>query len=79
MILFKLMQSIKELLNKIKWDKSLDPKDFTIIYDDKGVKKEVAYSDIKQIEGRFMLLDGVEIPVYRVVEIREKGKTIFKR
>ncbi len=77
------MPTIKDLLNRIKWDKSLDPKDFTIVYVDKSVRKEIAYSKIKAIEGNFMMIkkEGreVEMPLYRIVEIKKKAKTILKR
>ncbi len=77
------MPTIKSLLNRIKWDKNLDPDDFIIVYDDKGSSKEIAYSEIKEIEGRFMRIekDGrdVEIPIYRIVEIRQKDKVVFRR
>jgi len=73
------MPTIKGLLNRIKWDKSLNPKDFIITYDDKGIKKEIAYSSIKSIEGRFMKIKNLEIPIYRILEIKERGKIIFKR
>ena len=79
------MIPIKDFLNKIKWDESLDEKDFTIYYLDNLSKKLVAikYTDIVKLEGTFMLIkkDNEEtfIPMHRIREVREKDKVVWKR
>ncbi|MBS3097632.1 DUF504 domain-containing protein [Candidatus Woesearchaeota archaeon] len=79
------MISIKDLLNKIKWDKKEDPSDYTIVYKDRveGKYKEMAYNDIKKIEGTFMVLDRggeeVNIPLHRVKQVRKNWLVIWNR
>ncbi|MEM4230880.1 MAG: DUF504 domain-containing protein [Candidatus Pacearchaeota archaeon] len=77
------MQPIKDLINKIKWDKREDPKDYSLVYIDLGKKKEMAYTEIKRLEGNFMIIekDGkeVDIPLHRIREIRKKEKIVWKR
>ena len=76
------MQTIRELLNKIKWDHKEDPGAFTIGYEDRVGKKivEIPYTDIVRIEEGFMELDEeTEIPLHRVRHVKRDGKTIWQR
>ena len=78
------VQPIKELLNKIKWDKRENPKDYSIGYLDRIQNKviEIGYSEIKNIEGNFLVLDREEetyIPAHRIKQVKKKGKIIWKR
>lgn len=79
------MQPIKELLNKIKWDKRENPEDFSIGYLDRVQNKiiEIGYNEIKKIEGNFLVLERegeeVYIPTHRIREVKRKGKIIWKR
>ena len=79
------MITIKDLLNKIKWDKNLNPRDFSIYYLDRISKtlKRIKYPDIKKIEGNFIILEreGEEtsIPLHRIRRVQQKGKVIWKR
>ena len=77
------MQTILELLNKIRWDKRENPEDYVLVYVDLRKEKEISYSQIKRLEGNFMVLDReseeVEIPLHRIREVRKKGKTVWKR
>ncbi|MBW2966004.1 DUF504 domain-containing protein [Candidatus Woesearchaeota archaeon] len=77
------MQPIKDLINKIKWDKRESPKDYSLIYIDLGKKKELAYTEIKRLEGNFMIIERnneeVEIPLHRIKEVKKKNKIIWKR
>jgi uncharacterized protein (UPF0248 family) len=77
------MITIKELINKIKWDKREDPEDYALVYIDMNKKKEMEYSAIKRMEGNFMVIEKdneeVEIPLHRVREVLKKGKIIWKR
>jgi len=76
------MITIKDLLNKIKWDKNLNPKDYNIFYLDRISKtlKKVRYSDIKKMEGNFIIIarEGEEtsIPLHRIKRVEEKGNVI---
>lgn len=79
------MQTILDLLHKIKWDPRERPEDYTLLYEDRIEKKhkEIAYADIKRIEGTFVILENdgeeVNIPLHRFREVRRKGKLIWKR
>jgi len=79
------MISIKDLLNKVKWDKKEEPSDYTVVYEDKLEKKykEIAYNKIKKIEGAFMVLDRegeeVNIPLHRVKQVRKNGMVVWNR
>ena len=77
------MQTIKDLINKIKWDKRENPEDYSLIYIDLGKKKELAYTDIKRLEGNFMIIERggeeTEIPLHRIREVKKKGKIVWKR
>ncbi len=79
------MEYILDLLNKIRWDKKLNPEEFTLTYEDKILmqEKEIRYTDIKRIEEPFMILQGVRseisIPLHRIRKVMKKGLVIWKR
>jgi uncharacterized protein (UPF0248 family) len=79
------MITIRNLLNKIKWDKNLNPADYTLYYLDRITKtlKKVRYSDIIRTEGTFMItnIEGKEtnIPMHRIRRFEEKGKIVWER
>ncbi|MEK6961323.1 MAG: DUF504 domain-containing protein [Nanoarchaeota archaeon] len=76
------MQTIRELLNKIRWDKKEDPYAFLIGYEDRLGKKiiEIPYPDIVKIDEGFMVLDeDTEIPLHRVRHVKREGEIIWKR
>ena len=78
------MIPIKDLLNKIRWSKEENPKDYSIGYWDNIDKKLVfiSFNEIKKIEGNFLLLDREEetyIPVHRIKEVKKKDKIVWKR
>jgi len=79
------MITIKELLNKIKWDKRENPDGYRIYYYDRVLDKliEVKYNDILDIEGLFarIMHNGrkIEIPLHRIKQVRKKGKLIWER
>ena len=79
------MQTIKDFLNKIKWDKSLNPFDFTIGYIDRISKKiiEVKFVDIKGIEDNFMIVgkngEETNIPLHRIRVVKQKKDIVWKR
>ncbi len=79
------MQYIRDLLNKIKWDKNEKPEDYSIAYFDRisNKKENIKYSEIKRIEGGFVVLtkknEESYIPLHRIKEVRKKGVVIWKR
>ncbi|OGM02714.1 hypothetical protein A3K72_02170 [Candidatus Woesearchaeota archaeon RBG_13_36_6] len=79
------MIPIKDLLNKIKWDKNLNPNEYSIGYFDRISKKLVwiDFGQIKNIDGNFMILEKenkeVDVPLHRIREVKQKKETIWKR
>ncbi len=79
------MIPIKELLNKIKWDKRENPEDYTVGYYDRLRKEiiEFPFKAIKEIDENFMLIEinGEEktIPLHAIKIVRKKGEQLWKR
>jgi len=79
------MITVKDFLNKIKWDKNLNKDDFTIYYLDNISKKLVAlsFNEIIKFEGNFILIERDDeetfIPMHRIREVKEKDKVVWKR
>lgn len=77
------MIPIKELINKIKWDKRENPEDYALWFLDLDKLVEMKYTDIKNIDGNFMVVEKegeeVEIPLHRIREVRKKGVVVWKR
>ena len=79
------MISINDLLNKIKWDKNLNPEEYSLFYFDRirKVLIEIKYKDVKRIEKSFMILERdkeeVNIPLHRVRKVEIKGKLVWER
>ncbi len=79
------MITIREFLNKIKWDKNLDPDDYTIYYHDNKLNKiiEIDFKQIKEIDTNFMVIERdskeVDIPLHIVTAVRKKGKLVWAR
>ena len=79
------MIPIKELLNKIKWDKREDPDDYSVFYLDRVLNKliEMPYKKIKRLDGEFFVINKNEedtfIPLHRIREVRKKGKLVWER
>ena len=79
------MIPIKELLNKIKWDKNENPEDYTVGYYDRVKKEiiEIPFISIKEIDENFMLIEikGEEktIPLHAIKIVRKKGEQLWKR
>ena len=79
------MITVKDLLNKIKWDKREKPADYKIFYFDRITKSkiEIPYTAIKRLEGTFMILEKqgeeVNIPLHRIRQVMKKGKIIWER
>ena len=77
------MMYILDLLNKIKWDKNLNPNEYSIIYLDFNKKKEVKFTEIKEFNNLTLIIESenkeVEIPLHRIKEIKKSGRIIWKR
>jgi len=78
------MQTIKDLLNKIKWDKRENPSKYSIFYFDRVLKKlmQIPYKKIKKLEGSFMILDNEEesnIPLHRVKKVMKNNVVVWER
>ena len=78
------MITIHDLLNKIKWDKRENPKQYLISYFDRIEKTliKIPYTKIKRIEGSFMVLDNEEesnIPLHRIKKVMKNGVIVWER
>ena len=77
------MMYILDLLNKIKWDKNLNPNEYSIIYLDFAQKKEIKFTEIKEFNNLTLIIESenkeVEIPLHRIREIKKSGRIIWKR
>ncbi len=79
------MVYIKDLLNKIKWDKEENPADYTFAYEDRVLRQliERKYSDIKRIEHSFVVMEmageEIEIPLTRIRVVKRKGNIVWQR
>ncbi len=75
------MITIKNLLNKIRWDEKENPEDYKIVYVDKVFKKEVKimFTDISRIEDEFIIINEISIPLHRIIKVYKKDKLIWER
>lgn len=79
------MTPIKELLNKIRWDKRENPQDYKIFYFDRILKKliQIPYVRIKRLEGSFMILEKnneeVNIPLHRIRKVTKNNAVVWER
>ena len=78
------MITIKDLLNKIKWDKKENPEDYVISYYDRIVNKLVhlKFKEI-QIKDTYIILikedEEINIPLHRIRKVAKKGNVIWER
>ena len=79
------MIPIKDLLDKLKWDKRFNPEEYTLYYHDR-VKDElisVDYTKIKRIEGSFMIIERdceeVSIPLHRIHKVMKGKMNVWRR
>lgn len=74
------MISIKDLLNKIKWDKRERIEDYSIEYFDRIKNKniEIRLKDV-EIEGDYVISGESTIPLHRIRKVKKKGKVIWNR
>lgn len=79
------MITIKDLLNKIKWDKRENPADYIIFYYDRILKKliHLDFKTIKKIENNLITLikenEEINIPLHRIRRVIKKGKVVWER
>ena len=77
------MIPIKDLINKIRWEKRENPEDYILVYIDLDKEKQISYTEIKRLEGNFMILEKqgqeVEIPLHRIRKVKKNNKIIWKR
>jgi len=77
------MKTIKELINKIKYDKK-ERGDYSLFYIDRieNNYKEIKFKDIKRIEGNFLIINKdkeTEIPLHRIKIVKKNGMVIWRR
>jgi uncharacterized protein (UPF0248 family) len=77
------MQPIKELLNKIIWDRREDVSRYEAGVIDRFTN-EITFIPLSKvrIEGMFMVIEGpevVEIPLHRIRAVKKKGKVVWER
>jgi uncharacterized protein (UPF0248 family) len=79
------MKPIIDLINKIKWDESESPEEYTLGYEDRVSKRivEVKYTEIKRMEGNFMIIERdseeASIPVHRIRIVKKNNKIVWER
>jgi uncharacterized protein (UPF0248 family) len=79
------MQSIKDLINKILWDKKENPKDYELGIVDRFTKETdfMNFESVKKIEANFLTVDFEdelkEIPLHRIRAVKRCGKLIWQR
>lgn len=78
------MITIKNLLNKIRWDKRENPEDYIISYYDRIFKKliHLNFKDLK-IKDDYIILfkerEEINIPLHRIRKVMKNGKLIWQR
>jgi len=79
------MQTIQDLINKIKWDKRENPDDYRLYYFDRVSDREIeiSFNDIKEVEGSFLVIkrddEEVNIPLHRIRAVKKKEEIVWKR
>jgi uncharacterized protein (UPF0248 family) len=77
------MKPIQDVLNQIKWDKKLNPEDYSVEYIDFGKLVSISYVAIKRIEGLFMIIEKngeeMNIPLHRIRVVKKNGEVIWQR
>ncbi len=75
------MITIKDLLNKIRWDSKEDPEGYEIVYTDRVLKKEIRirFKDVSKIEDEFIIVNEAMIPLHRIVKVYKKNKLVWER
>lgn len=74
------MTPIKQFINKIKFSGKFNPKDITLYYYDRILKKltPLKYENVK-LEEDYLIHNNSQIPLHRVYEVRKNNIIIWKR
>ena len=75
---FSKEQLEKDVLYRILWDRSLAKEDYSIVYLDSGILKQVPFLEIKP-EGDFFLLGDAQIPMHRIRRILCRGAVVWEK
>lgn len=79
------MITIRELLNKIRWDEQEDSSQYEIYYLDRveNILKKIYYEDIVELEGLFMdlLIEDklTSVPLHRIKVVKKDDIVVWKR
>jgi len=76
-------KSIRDILNRLKWDPRFDFRDVEVVYVDRVAGKgysSLSGEEIEDVGHKFIFLIGdVMIPMHRVVEVKYKGRTVWSK
>lgn len=79
------MISIRDLLNKIKWDKKENPKDYVLFYYDRieDKFKEIKFAEIKSLSRNFLQIEingrETDIPLHRIKKVKKNRNVVWER
>jgi len=73
------MMPIKQFINKIKYDPKENPDDYVLVYRDFDKESEIRFTDIKDIEGNFIISKFAEIPLHRIRKVLKNGEIVWER
>jgi len=75
---------IGDLLNKLRWDKNLKPKEYSLVYFDRVLRKEfeIPFTSIGR-KGNFFSINlgdrEVMVPLHRINKVKRSGKVVWER
>ncbi len=80
---FSKEKSIRDILNRLKWDPRFDFRDVEVVYVDRVAGKgysSLSGEEIEDVGHKFIFLTGdVMIPMHRVVEVKYRGRTVWSK
>ncbi len=70
----------RDALNRIRWDSTLNPQEFSVLYIDRfrGKLVEVPYNSIR-VEGDYIRVGDSLIPAHRVRQIKQSGRIVWAK
>ncbi len=77
-----LLARIKDAINMVLWKYRNEVSEFTLVISDRFIiNAEIPFNQIERVDNYYIYLtDGdTVIPIHRVIEIKRKGKTIWRR
>lgn len=66
----------KDALSRILWDRNLKSEDYSLMYLDSGILKEVRFTDIS-VDGDFFSVGDSLVPMHRIRRILCRGKVVW--